>query len=661
MLRIQSLKLYNFGPYYGENYLQIPDREGVTIIWGENGYGKTTIMNAFRYVLWGKIYDRKRRTLPAHTFVNTNALSEHGNMYVELHMVYDDDSFIITRGLKRKSGDGRTEEDYTPSLQIKRNGQIIAPNERESLLESILPDRISRFYLFDGELLSEYEDLLDETDESGSKIKRSIEDILGLPVLEESRDNLSAILGGLNRNVSDITSADERTAKLSEQLLKSQNQIEILRDSKSKLLNDSITYENEKEDIIRDMRNNSIYSRLLAQQKTFEDQIKKDSDKCDELKEHIQNLADESWRYIMNDVISSIISDITPKIKALSHKIGDIDSNKAIIDFIERSLSNDNDNCPICNQRITAELKYHIINQLRNRETTGPIDQEREMLHKLESNKVFLENCKVEKNTDLLIKYLQDIEDYQADKDIIQNKLNNLQSELSEAGRTISEEEIKNLPHKLEKIQNKIESNKLATQVNQEQIDTTVAAIKKISENIERNTKSKEARKVFSLRDYTQKIVSLFEKSIDLFRDELKENVEKDASDLFVAISHDESYCSLKINDNYGLKIIGTDGLEVPNRSSGYEQVVAISLISALHKNAPIDGPIFMDSTFQRVDDVHKSNILKSLPQFGSQIIVLAYGGEIGDKNKVREILGDHLLAEYNLQHDTSTKTRIED
>ena len=61
----------------------------------------------------------------------------------------------------------------------------------------------------------------------------------------------------------------------------------------------------------------------------------------------------------------------------------------------------------------------------------------------------------------------------------------------------------------------------------------------------------------------------------------------------------------------FGLHIIKADGTAVPNRSSGYEQVVAIALISALHKNAPIAGPVFLDSTFQRVDSLHKMKTLQ--------------------------------------------------
>lgn len=62
--------------------------------------------------------------------------------------------------------------------------------------------------------------------------------------------------------------------------------------------------------------------------------------------------------------------------------------------------------------------------------------------------------------------------------------------------------------------------------------------------------------------------------------------------------SNDPDYVSLKINENYGLSMVHVSGELVPLRSAGFEHVVALSLIGALHKNAPLRGPIIMDSPF---------------------------------------------------------------
>lgn len=51
MLRFEQLMINNFGPFKGVQELSFGDKDGVTIIWGDNGQGKTTLLNAFRYAL----------------------------------------------------------------------------------------------------------------------------------------------------------------------------------------------------------------------------------------------------------------------------------------------------------------------------------------------------------------------------------------------------------------------------------------------------------------------------------------------------------------------------------------------------------------------------------------------------------------------------------
>ncbi len=52
MLRFKKLEITNFGPYQSTQVVDFPSDDGVVIIWGFNGFGKTTIMRAIRYALW---------------------------------------------------------------------------------------------------------------------------------------------------------------------------------------------------------------------------------------------------------------------------------------------------------------------------------------------------------------------------------------------------------------------------------------------------------------------------------------------------------------------------------------------------------------------------------------------------------------------------------
>ena len=53
MLRFLSLTVEDFGPYKNRQTIDFTSDDGVTIIWGIM-VGKTTLLNAFRYALFGK-------------------------------------------------------------------------------------------------------------------------------------------------------------------------------------------------------------------------------------------------------------------------------------------------------------------------------------------------------------------------------------------------------------------------------------------------------------------------------------------------------------------------------------------------------------------------------------------------------------------------------
>ena len=58
MLHFRRMTLEDFGPYKGVQVIDFTDKSGVTIFWGNNGRGKTTLLNAFRYGLFGVIQRR---------------------------------------------------------------------------------------------------------------------------------------------------------------------------------------------------------------------------------------------------------------------------------------------------------------------------------------------------------------------------------------------------------------------------------------------------------------------------------------------------------------------------------------------------------------------------------------------------------------------------
>src|SRR5664280_1655387 len=150
MFRLRYVEMHNFGPYYGRQRLEIPSSDGVTIIVGENGRGKTTLLNAIRFALFGRVTGRGNRTIDPSHLPNEIAVSEGDNSCsVEIGFDVDDDSYVLVRGSEPKptSRPPYGQSDYRGFLLLKKNGDPLARNEADEELNKVLPESVSRLSL----------------------------------------------------------------------------------------------------------------------------------------------------------------------------------------------------------------------------------------------------------------------------------------------------------------------------------------------------------------------------------------------------------------------------------------------------------------------------------------------------------------------------------
>jgi DNA sulfur modification protein DndD len=152
---------------------------------------------------------------------------------------------------------------------------------------------------------------------------------------------------------------------------------------------------------------------------------------------------------------------------------------------------------------------------------------------------------------------------------------------------------------------------------------------------------------------------AVFDEAVEAYKSDLRLRVEESATKMFLAMSTEKTdYAGLRINQDYGLTIMHKDGRPEDARSAGAEHVVALALMGALQQNAPLRGPIVMDSPFGRLDDGHTSNVVSGLHQMADQVILLVYEAEVG-RRRARELLGSSLVAEYELEKVNSRRTNI--
>lgn len=659
MIRIEKLVLQNFGPYYDRQEIVFPKDDGVCIVWGLNGYGKTTITNAFRYALWNTIYGRKRAVKEARSYVNTDAEKEHKDMMVELFLSVEGVNYTITRGLRNIGG-----ETYQNVFSIESNGTILSPNHAEEWLTNLLPFEISRFYVFDGELLEEYEDLLDEGSVGNDKLKGAIEDILGIPVLINARENLRTLVNEADSEVQKEAAKSNETKTLADSLAGANEKKQELLDSKHDLEEKLRMNAEECADIEDKLKKHPKLDGLIKSKKLLGEKVQSLESKIAENKEKVKSQIDNLWESVISEVITSIQDAESDSIKDLQDARRKSYNLSCVSDYIEDLLKVDRNHCPYCKEEKNEHRLLELLEELRQKKgKLLSIEEEKRLTDS--QTKISTLNIIQKSKQDFAYSrtMIDDVREDEAELAVTKNDITNLEEEIKNYGGEDCidiEEEFTKLTGKLKSCLKEIEIIKEGLEENKNILDIVEKSIVKCNEEIKKLSNSSGLKEATQKRDFLYKLQSIFEDSIASFRTNIKNNIEKDATESFVQISHQEEFKSLKINDMFGLHIIRADGTTVPNRSSGYEQVVAIALISALHKNAPIAGPVFLDSTFQRVDPLHKMKTLQNLTVLSNQVIILAYPKEIGDENEVRRILGTQLKKEISISQLTSSKSYFE-
>ena len=217
VLRIAHVTLKNFRAYAGEIEfdLSLDPSKTITIIHGEMGLGKTTILDAIYWCLYGKERSKKGIDLMTEEgIINTNILENLGinskdETFVEI-LLHDEEGirFKIKRGIQFSKQSESTDRisnknlggtvpggiNFSPYVEFhylhpsgtESDWEVFTKEEKvQEEIEKIFPEALSSYFLFDAELLNDF--FLAEADEH---VKNGIEKISGLPILDDARDHL---------------------------------------------------------------------------------------------------------------------------------------------------------------------------------------------------------------------------------------------------------------------------------------------------------------------------------------------------------------------------------------------------------------------------------------------------------------------------------------
>lgn len=662
MLKFTSMIINNFGPYEGEQIINFGDGDGVTIIWGDNGHGKTTLLNLFRYALFGRFQYRHETVDDILKLINREGMKAGKyDFKVVLKMLHDGKKYELTRQYSVRSGVTvpSKNDDYVQDVFLKVDGNFSSNTEHE--LAMIMPEDVSRFFLFDGELLQEYEELVRDETSVGDKIKGSIESILGVPILTNAASDTSFVLGEYRKEQTKAAQANKQTEKYAAQI----ESETAKKDEQTKELTRLQTAYDEAQDLRAKLedkgKQNEHLKTLIQNMEHLESDIAAKEATRDGLLQSIVVATKDIWRYLIGKRMADILAQVKSELSALQKKHNTYESATRLMLYIQHIV--ETNHCECCDQDVdeahVASLKKRLDEEPG--EFGGLSVEETERMKTLQICQASLESMQSTTDSRVLKIYEEQLADLLVQIDDAKCKLKDLRDEISRYGNVSDlTAAAKDNAQNLAKCYSKIENLREGIQATKNKIKEADIALASLEEKVRKaSTSDADLNLAVKKVEICSALHQLFNDGIAAYRDKLKAEVERDATELFCNISSDPDYTALKINDNYGLSIQHRSGEMIPFRSAGFEHIVALSLIGALHKNAPLSGPIIMDSPFGRLDPTHKKNITKALPLMSDQIILLAYSDEINCQT-ARQVLGSTLKKEYRLRKYSSFHTEIE-
>lgn len=338
-MKFESIKLHNFMRYKGETEIRFScnNTKNVTVVLGDNAFGKTTLAQAFRWGLFEELnttnYTKKKDIVLLNNEIIAT-MSPESRQTVSVEIVIRDGNtqwkFTRTAYFKLKpSGDrnlaiaqdGESKltmiiiQDGIPGKVINNNGANAGADEKkykqgcvQETIENMLPRSLSSYFFFDGERWG-------DAKAAKSEVKGSINTILGVTGLIEM---MKHIKDGQGKTV--LKTLRERIKGSGDEYDRLQAEIKALDDSidqYERLIKDEEdaleTSQRERDKLAKDLNDNR--------------QVEEDQKKFSILEKDISNMEEDRENYYA-DVVKLFSSsarffagEMLPQVDALLSKV----------------------------------------------------------------------------------------------------------------------------------------------------------------------------------------------------------------------------------------------------------------------------------------------------------------------------------------------------
>lgn len=647
-MKFTKLVIENYKSFQFATDLHFPvsaDGKSIFLIGGMNGAGKTSIMEAVSFCLYGT------KSEMIYKNINRKELAL-GNTSVSFELVVeldDGSELIVKRSWSGGAVNDAKAKDLEERLVVVQDGKRVSVQNKQmwqDFIRATIPPGITQFFFFDGEKIQE----IAADDHSEVRLKKSLEAALGIQYITKLSEDVLYIKAEERKGFVQISDEDLefKESELKREKSKVSRKIQERNEIKAELdafktqqqeakerFQATFNTEPETRDSIREAEK----ARIQA------------SNRLGQVENELKTLCEGALPFA---IVGRLFGDIRQQIDAERETVQYEAIRDNAASLARRIVKVVEDPEPIYQEKLSteklAELEQRIFRLLQQGDSVKDAikilnlsdrDAARvlQKMETLESSDVFLIQPLLEEKQELVIQVkqleaaLQPGISSDSEKELFDQLQAEMESCSTQIGRKseqlrLLEDEILALEKRIQDIELDVEKLYEKHHVSKEKADF-----------IEECDAIANLLNQYTVRLRKNKVHLLQEKTFEMYR------MLSSKSGLIKDILIDDK--------SYAIKMIDRNGHEIKKSSlsAGEKEVFALSLLWGLAQTSQLQLPILIDTPLSRLDSTHRDNIIKHyFPNAGQQVIILSTDTEI-DKDYYR-LLQPYLSGAASLEFD---------